>query len=233
MALPTDMFFNTGISTYVWVLTNRKPQARRGLVQLIDASALWEKMRRSLGSKRRRMSVEHIATVTRLFSACQPARLATLTDADGRTTQAVVMEGEAAPAPPAGGKIRLAPLSLLFQTEAFGYRSITVERPLRDAEGQPVLAQKGRARGKPVPDPALRDTENVLLPEDVEAYVAREVLPHVPDAWVDEPRTRVGYEIPFTRHFYVFEPPRPLVKIDADLKASTDRMRAMLDGLAA
>ena len=233
VALPTDMFFNTGISTYVWVLTNRKPQARRGLVQLIDASALWEKMRRSLGSKRRRMSAEHIATVTRLFSACQPARLATLTDAGGRTTQAVVMEGEAAPDAPAGGKVRLAPLSLLFRTEAFGYRSITVERPLRDAEGQPVLAQKGKAKGKPVPDPALRDTENVPLAEDVEAYVGREVLPHVPDAWTDEARTRIGYEIPFTRHFYVFEPPRALVAIDADLKASTDRMRAMLDGLAA
>ena len=179
------------------------------------------------------MSAEHIATVTRLFSACQPARLATLTNADGHTTQAVVMEGEALLAVPAGGKVRLAPLSLLFRTEAFGYRSITVERPLRDAEGQPVLAQKGKGKGKPVPDPALRDTETVPLAEDIEAYVAREVLPHMPDAWVDEARTRVGYEIPLTRHFYVFEPPRALAEIDADLKASTDRMRAMLDGLAA
>ena len=217
----------------MWVLTNRKPPHRKGLVQLIDASSLWEKMRRSLGSKRRRMNEGHIATVTRLFSACRPARLATLTDAVGKVTTTVVMDGEAAPDAPAGGKLRLAPLSLLFRTEAFGYRSITVERPLRDAEGQPVLAQKGKTKGKPVPDPGLRDTENVPLNEDIAAYVAREVLPHVPDAWVDEAKTRVGYEIPFTRHFYVFEPPRDLAEIDAELKASTDRMRAMLDGLAA
>lgn len=232
VALPTDMFFNTGIATYVWLLTNRKPAHRKGLVQLIDASALWEKMRRSLGSKRRRMSGEHIKAVTQVFHAALPARLATLTDAAGRVSQAVVTEGEAEPQAPEGGTLRLAPLSLLLPNEAFGYRTITVERPMRDVDGQPAPAQK-KAKGKPMPDPALRDTENVPLLEDPAAYFEREIRPHVPDAWVDEGRTRVGYEIPFNRHFYVFEPPRPLEEIDADLKASTDRIRAMLDGLAA
>jgi type I restriction enzyme M protein len=233
IALPTDMFFNTGIATYVWILSNRKPEARRGLVQLIDASALWQKMRKSLGSKRKEMGEEDIAAVTRLFGDGVEAALATLTTAEGRTSRVVVREGEPAPAAPEGGTVKLAPLSRLFRTEAFGYRSITVERPLKDENGRPVLGQKGKAKGKPQPDPALRDTENVPLTEDVQAYFAREVLPHAPDAWIDHEKTRIGYEIPFNRHFYVFEPPRPLAVIDAELKQVTDRIRAMLEGLAA
>ena len=92
---------------------------------------------------------------------------------------------------------------------------------------------KGKAKGKPQPDPKLRDTENVPLAEDVADYFKREVLPHAPDAWIDHDKTRVGYEIPFNRHFYVFEPPRPLSAIDADLKRVTDRIKAMIDGLTA
>ena len=233
VALPNDMFFNTGIATYVWILSNRKPEHRKGIVQLIDASAMWEKMRRSLGSKRRKMNDEHIATVTRLFHDCRPARLATMTDATGKTTYVVVAETEAGPSAPNGGKVKMTPLSLLFANEAFGYRTITVERPLRGDDGKPVLGQKGKAKGKPQPDTSLRDTENVPLAEDIHAYFEREVIPHVPDAWVDENRTKVGYEVPFNRHFYVFEPSRPLHEIDADLKGSTDRIRAMLDELAA
>jgi type I restriction enzyme M protein len=129
--------------------------------------------------------------------------------------------------------VKLAPLSRIFPTEAFGYRSITVERPLRDEAGKPVVSQKGKTKGKPQPDPALRDTENVPLGEDVTAYMAREVLPHAADAWIDEDKTKVGYEIPFNRHFYVFEPPRPLADIDADLKQVTDRILGMIAGLAA
>ena len=128
--------------------------------------------------------------------------------------------------------MKLAPLSRLFRTQVFGYRSVTVERPLRDAAGKPVLGQKGKAKGRPQPDPTLRDTENVPLGEDIAEYMAREVLPHAPDAWVDEEKTRTGYEIPFNRFFYVFEPPRPLAEIDADLKRVTDRIRTMLEGLA-
>ena len=225
--------FNTGIATYVWILSNRKPEARRGLVQLIDASALWQKMRKSLGSKRKEMGEEDIAAVTRLFGDCVEAQLATLTTADGKTSRVVVRDGQAPPAAPQGGTGKLAPLSRLFRIEAFGYRTITVERPLKDEKGRPILGQKGKLKGKPQPDAALRDTENVPLTEDVQTYFAREVLPHAPDAWIDEEKTKIGYEIPFNRHFYVFEPPRPLTEIDADLKQVTDRILAMIQGLAA
>jgi type I restriction enzyme M protein len=232
IALPTDMFFNTGIATYVWVLSNRKPAARRGKVQLIDASALWRKMRKSLGSKRREMGEEDIAIVTRLFGDAEEARLATLTTAEGKSTTAVIRADEPPPQAPEGGSVKLAPLSRIFRNEDFGYRTITVERPLRDAEGRPVLGQKGKAKGQPQPDSSLRDTENVPLAEDIHAYFAREVLPHAPDSWIEEDKTRTGYEIPFNRHFYVFEPPRPLAAIDADLRQVTDRILGMIAGLA-
>ncbi|RVT96588.1 SAM-dependent DNA methyltransferase [Rhodovarius crocodyli] len=233
IALPTDMFFNTGIATYVWLLTNRKPEARRGTVQLIDASALWGKMRKSLGSKRREMGEEDIALVTRLFGAGGEAQLATVTDKAGKATRVAVTPGEAPPEAPEGGSVKLAPLARLFRNEAFGYRTITVERPLCDEAGRPVLGQKGKQKGKPQPDTARRDTENVPLTEDIHAYVEREVKPHAPDAWIDEEKTKVGYEIPFNRHFYVFEPPRPLEVIDADLKAVTNNIKRMLEGLSA
>ncbi len=109
----------------------------------------------------------------------------------------------------------------------------TVERPERDAAGNIVLATKGKGKGKPVPDSALRDTENVPLSEDVETYFKREVLPHAPDAWIDHDKTKIGYEIPFNRHFYVFKPPRPLGEIDAELKGVTDRILTMIGGLTA
>jgi type I restriction enzyme M protein len=202
VALPTDMFYNTGIATYVWILSNRKPEHRRGVVQLIDAGGMWRKMRKSLGSKRRELSPEHIEEITRLFGRCVEA------ERDG------------------------VPVSRLFRTTDFGYRTITVERPQRDENGGVVRATRGKAKGKPVPDTALRDTENVPLDEDVEAYFRREVLPHAPDAWIDHDRTKVGYEIPFNRHFYVFKPPRPLEEIDAELKGVTDRIVAMIGELS-
>ncbi len=101
-----------------------------------------------------------------------------------------------------------------------------------DEKGRPVLGQRGKAKGKPQADSALRDTENVPLSEDVDAYFKREVLPHTPDAWIDRDKTKVGYEIPFNRHFSVFEPPRDLAEIDADLLKVTDRITAMIEGLA-
>jgi type I restriction enzyme M protein len=125
------------------------------------------------------------------------------------------------------------PISRIFANEAFGYHTITVERPLRDAEGKVVLGEKGKQKGKPQPDSSLRDTENVPLTEDVGEYFKREVLPHAPDAWIDPDKTKVGYEIPFNRHFYVFKPPRPLAEIDADLKRTTDRILDMIKGLSA
>ena len=203
VALPTDMFYNTGISTYIWILSNRKPQARKGKVQLIDASSYWQKMRKSLGSKRKELSPEHIDEITQLFGRFEEA------EKDGK------------------------PISKIFRNEAFGYRTITVERPLRDETGQVVLGQKGKAKGKPMVDSSLRDTENVPLSEDVQTYFEREVLPHVGDAWIDHDKTKVGYEIPFNRHFYVFTPPRPLDVIDAELKQVTDRILEMIGGLTA
>src|SRR5439155_13598820 len=124
------------------------------------------------------------------------------------------------------------PISLIFKNEDFGYRTITVERPERDAKGEIILGTKGKGKDKPVPDSSLRDTENVPLSEDVETYFKREVLPHAPDAWIDEEKTKVGYEIPFNRHFYVFKPPRSLAEIDAELKGVTDRIVAMIAGLS-
>jgi len=203
VGLPTDMFYNTGISTYVWIVSNKKPEHRKGLVQLIDASAMWQKMRKSLGSKRKELSDEHIAEITRLFGQFVEA------EADGK------------------------PISRIFKNTDFGYRSITVERPERDEKGKIVLGQRGKTKGKPMADSKLRDTENVPLNEDVEEYFKREVLPHAPDAWIDHDKTKVGYEIPFNRHFYVFTPPRPLAEIDADLKLTTDRIKAMIEGLTA
>ena len=202
IGLPTDMFYNTGISTYIWILSNRKPAPRRGLVQLIDASSFWQKMRKSLGSKRKELSPEHIEEITRLFG----------------NFRKVTKDG--------------VPISRIFRNEDFGYRTITVERPERDAAGQVVLGTKGKGKGKPVPDAALRDTENVPLSEDVETYFKREVLPHAPDAWIEHDKTKVGYEIPFNRHFYVFKPPRPLAEIDAELKGVTDRILTMIGGLS-
>ncbi len=202
VGLPTDMFYNTGIATYVWIVSNRKPPARRGKVQLIDASAFWQKMRKSLGSKRKELAAEHITDITRLFGDFKEVTR------DGR------------------------PISRIFKNSDFGYRTITVERPQRDAKGQPVISTKGKTKGQPVADPALRDTENVPLAEDVGKYFEREVLPHAADAWIDHEKTKVGYEIPFNRHFYVFTPPRPLAEIDRELKGVTDKIVKLIGGLS-
>jgi type I restriction enzyme M protein len=201
IGLPTDMFYNTGISTYVWIVSNRKPEQRKGKVQLIDASSFWQKMRKSLGSKRKELSPEHIEDITKLFGDCK------------KVTRAGT------------------PISRIFKNEDFGYRTITVERPERDKKGKVVLGTKGKGKGQPMPDANLRDTENVPLSEDVETYFKREVLPHAPDAWIDHEKTKVGYEIPFNRHFYVFQPPRPLAEIDAELKACTDKILTLIGGL--
>ena len=202
IGLPTDMFYNTGISTYIWIVSNLKPAARKGKLQLIDASALWQKMRKSLGSKRKELSPAHIDEITTLFGEFKES------SKDG------------------------VPISRIFKNEEFGYRTITVERPLRDEKGNIVLAIKGKLKGKPQPDSSLRDTENVPLAEKVETYFKREVLPHAADAWIDPEKTQVGYEIPFNRHFYVFKPPRDLAEIDADLKVCTDRILTMIGGLS-
>ena len=202
IGLPTDMFYNTGISTYIWIVTNRKPASRKGKVQLIDASAMWQKMRKSLGSKRKELSDDHIAEITRLFGEAKEVSI------DG------------------------VPISRIFKTTDFGYQTITVERPLLNKKGQPQLETKGKRKGQPKPDSKLRDSEEVPLGEDVDEYFQREVVPHVPDAWIDHDKTKIGYEIPFNRHFYVFKPPRELDEIDTELKGVTDRIVEMIGELS-
>jgi type I restriction enzyme M protein len=202
IGLPTDMFYNTGISTYIWIVTNRKPANRKGKVQLIDASGMWQKMRKSLGSKRKELSDSHIEEITRLFGNAKKA-----------TT---------------GGT----PISRIFKNTDFGYQTITVERPAHDEDGNIVVETKGKRKGQPKIDTKLRDTEDVPLSEDVDTYFQREVLPHVPDAWIDHDKTKTGYEIPFNRHFYVFKPPRELDEIDTELKGVTDRIVSMIGELS-
>jgi len=234
VGLPSDMFYNTGIATYVWILSNKKPADRKGFVQLIDASSFWQKMRKSLGSKRKEMTEVHIATVTRLFGEFTEAELVTVVDAAGQAQgEPVLVTGtDNLPAVPGGGKLKRVPISRIFKNQEFGYTTITVERPLRDERGQVVLGLKGKQKGKPQADSALRDTENVPLCDDIQAYFEREVLPHARDAWIDEEKSKVGYEIPFNRHFYVFEPPRSLHVIDEELKTVTTSIMKMLEELA-
>ncbi|MGW6425913.1 type I restriction-modification system subunit M [Nocardia sp. NPDC055053] len=267
VALPDQLFYNTGISTYFWILTNRKKPDHRGKVVLLDAREYWVKMRKSLGDKRKQISDEQIREITRLYGDAM-----------------MVVED---PTHPLCGKVKV------FNNEDFGYRRITVERPLKLrfeltdegldklASSAPVRKQYGDSdafrvllapligsvwkakadavsamrdavvsageiwpsgapfvkvfreavgtrdlegevqmlKGAPEPDPDLRDFENVPLAEDINDYLIREVLPHVADAWIDHAKTKVGYEIPFTRQFYSYNPPRLLDVIDAELRS--------------
>ncbi|MFB8418633.1 N-6 DNA methylase [Streptomyces albidoflavus] len=281
VALPDQLFYNTGISTYFWILTNRKSADHKGKVVLLDARDQWIRMRKSLGDKRKELGdgtngrPDHIGDITRLY---------------GEAVNAARDEKH-----PMHAKVKV------FDNDAFGYQRITVERPLKlrfevteetltalaaakpvqklaDADAfvgavqtllgsswatkseafvamKDAVAAAGllwpggapfakalrevvgvrdpdgevqKVKGEPEPDAELRDFENVPLGEDVEEYLKREVLPHVPDAWIDHVKTKIGYEIPFTRHFYVYEPPRPLSDIDAELKALEAEIQNLL-----
>jgi type I restriction enzyme M protein len=267
VALPTDMFYNTGISTYVWVLTNHKHPERKGKVQLVNGTEFFQKMRKSLGAKRKELGEADIERIVKLYGDFEPNEW-----------------------------------SKVFDNEDFGYRTITVERPLRlnfavsperlaRLDEVTALAKLGNdlpklkaalvkldaakvwkarepfqkalrgaleaakvslpppaakallqtlserdetaevctdGKGHTEPDADLRDTENVPLKNDVQAYFEREVLPHVPDAWIDHEKTKVGCEIPFARHFYKYVPPRPLEEIDAELKALAGEIMGLL-----
>ncbi len=197
IALPTNMFYNTGISTYIWILSNRKSKERKGKIQLINAAELYQKMRKNLGSKGKEIGDGDIKEIVRLYF-------------DFKETKE----------------------SKIFSSTDFGYSTITIERPLRNEKGEIVLGTRGRATGKPMPDSSLRDTENIPLNEDILEYFKREVLPHSQDAWIDQEKTKVGYEIPFTRHFYEYKPPRSLADIDADLLKITSEIQAMLNEVA-
>ena len=309
IALPEQLFYNTGIATYVWVLTNRKRPARRGRVQLVDATEFWTLLRKSLGAKRREVPFERKQDIVRL-----------LADFEDGATRRVDRDGEE----------RDAVVSRVYPTTHFGFRKITVERPLRlDFQASPeriarldderafanlAVSRKrgeagardeeaGRKRqaairamlgglpgelfldravfddalseaarraelklaapirkavlsalsernpeaeicrdrdGRPQPDPELRDTENVPLGDDVESFFAREVKPHVPDAWIDTTRRDpqdgevglVGYEINFNRYFYEYRPPRPLEEIEADIQRVEKEIVAMLQEMS-
>lgn len=309
VALPEQLFYNTGISTYLWLLTNRKENAHKGKIQLIDARAFWVQMEKSLGNKRRRVGdpsdektrndPDQIGEISKIFGDYIDGDTRAFTEEDPITHQPVQ-------------KQRV--VSKIFANEDFGYYKITVERPLRlnfqataeriaqieeesgfrnlatsakkDAKVREQEIEAGEQRqeairaflqsigetigeklykdrkaflkalrdldhrnginltspelkavlsalserddsaeicrdkiGRPEPDADLRDTENVPLKESIAAYFKREVLPHVPDAWIDESKTKIGYEIPVNRHFYVYEPPRSLEVIEADIKA--------------
>lgn len=271
IALPEQMFYNTGIGTYIWIVTNRKEKRRKGKVHLIDAREIWtpggsEDSKRSLGDKRRHMTAEQIRGVVSIF-----------------------------------GNFPHDGLSKVFDNEDFGYTRVTVERPLRlryqmttDAKErfleacphllddvQAIDAQLGRESSRDwnsvwgqiedllherrsrwkapekklfravfcerdpaaktvamdaggfEPDPELRDFENVPLKEDIDAYFEREVKPHVPDAWMDRSKDKVGYEINFNRYFYQYKPPRALEEIDADLKRAEAEIVRLLGEVTA
>ena len=187
--LSTDMFMNTGISTYIWVLSKDKPAHRAGKVQLIDASHCFEPRRKSIGTKRNDIT-----------DACREL--------------IITAYGEFANGKVYGDKNGIYCESKVFESVEFGYNKIVVERPQRDEAGNILLK-----RGKPVPDTSLRDTENVPLVQDIDAYFAREVLPYAPDAWIDHSKTKVGYEIPMTRYFYEYQAPEAVEDIVARITA--------------
>ena len=199
--LSTDQFMNTGISTYIWVLSKDKPDYRTGKVQLIDASHCYESRRKNIGTKRNDITDQCRSLIVRAYGEYR----------DGAVY---------------GDKGGVYCESKVFGSEAFGYNKIVVERPLRDEQGEAVLK-----KGKPVADPALRDTENVPLVEDIDRYFEREVLPYAPDAWIDHKKTKVGYEIPMTRYFYEYRPPEPVEDIVARITALEADISASLKAL--
>ncbi len=330
VALPDQLFYNTGIFTYVWLVTNRKPPERRGKVHLIDGTRFFQKMKKSLNKKRNEITEAQIHHLTRVYGNCQ----------DGETAEVQI-----------NGETETRAISRIFENREFGCLKVTVERPLRmnfeavperiakldnqtaftnlatskkrkDAAAAKREIEEGRkqqeairavlatlegngryldraefeadvmkaakrtglkvpapikkamfaalgerdpdaeicrdSKGRPEPDSELRDTENIPFPpdttmplpmefgpnkpnsrlvetfrDDIDAYIAHEVLPHVPDAWVDYDKTKVGYEIPINRHFYVYKPPRPLDQIEADITSLEEEIAGLLKGLMA
>lgn len=211
VALPDQMFYNTGISTYVWILTNDKAEPDRGRVKLIDGRELGTKMRKSLGDKRKELTPDAIAQLGQLYGGAQ-------------------------------GEFDADPRVKVMEREEFGFQRITVERPLLDERGEPVLK-----KGKPAPDPKLRDQENVPLPagflalaerergkalrESAEDHLTTEIHPFARDAWIDHNKTKVGFEIPFTRQFYDYTPPRPVEEIVAEIKELEGQIQEWMKGL--
>ena len=201
--LSTDMFMNTGISTYIWICSKNKPANREGKVQLIDASHCYEARRKSIGTKRNDITDKCRELIVKAYGSFENCAVY-------------------------GDKSGIYCESKIFETVEFGYNKIVVERPLRDEKGEIV-----RKNGKPVADANLRDTENVPLAQDIDRYFEREVLPYAEDAWIDKKKTKVGYEIPMTRYFYEYQAPEKVENIvarihalEADISASLDKLFA-------
>ena len=188
IALPDQLFYNTGISTYIWVIDNKKRPERKGKVQLINAVSFFKKMSKSLGNKRNKISPNQIADITKFYGEFEPNEYCKI-----------------------------------FDNEDFGFNRITVERPQKDEDGNIITDRKGN----PKADSSLRDYENVPLKEDIEEYFNREVLPHVSDAWIEHNKTKVGYEINFTRYFYEYKPLRSSTDIRADILKLKDQMAGL------
>jgi type I restriction enzyme M protein len=268
IGLPDQLFYNTGISTYIWILTNRKDARRHGKIQLVDATDLFTKRRKSLGSKRNDISGEQIAEIVRIYGDFKETKLSKIFDNEDFGYRQITVErplrvryeatedglerflaSKAVLAVTAGDDAEEDRLSAAFHTAGStatldrreAERSIVAALPQLDGGGGRVSKELLRAltvrdetalvvQGKkgPEPDPDLRDTEDVPLKQDINAYVAREVKPYVPDAWIDGNRTKIGYEIPFTRHFYEYVPPRPLRDIDAEIATLERDIQALL-----
>lgn len=268
IGLPKDMFYNTGISTYIWVLTNRKDKNRKGRVQLLDGREMFTKLRKGLGSKRNELSPKDIETIVALYAAFEDSEHSKIFRNEDFLYRTITVERPLklnwhATPERIGIVFDAKPIQKLDETDAAALRAAidrlgtdTVwknraefQKTLRDAakvEGvtlpAPLIKTVATAlaeqddtadtctdsKGNPEPDASLRDTENVPWDEDVDAYVAREVLPYAPDAWIDHSKTKEGAEIPFTRHFYRYIPPRPLEEIDRDLSVVMEELRAML-----
>lgn len=283
VALPDNLFYNTGISTYFWIVTNRKRPERRGKVQLLDAREFFMKMRKSLGEKRKEISPEQIAEITRLYGAFEESDKVKVFRNEEFGYQRITVErplrlryevtdetAETLGSSKAYAKLdatdqdrlrdALTALRGLSTTDskealaafagALGSLSKDVEKAILDAitirdPEAPIITKKGN----PEPDPDLRDNENVPLPEApvhfegdpterlasaeyrqaVEEYVIAEVLPYVPDAWIDHTKTKIGYEVPLTRHFYRYQPPRPLGEIDAEIQELEREIQSLLE----
>lgn len=284
IGLPDQLFYNTGINTYIWVVTNKKPKHRRGKVQLINGTKFFQKMRKSLGNKRNELSKDHIGEIARIFGDFQPGEASKIFDNEDfgfrritverplrldfqvsaerleRLKEERAFQNLASSKKKGAAGLREVEEGRALQTallEALGgfdservYKSRSafekdLSRTLKAAELKlpaallkavlSALSERDEEAeicrdkdGNPEPDPELRDNENVPLKEDIHAYFNREVKPHVPDAWIDESKTKVGYEIPFTRHFYEYKPLRPLEVIAREIRDLEAEIQGML-----